>query len=116
MKKPKILSFSEYRIENALYIQKRLYEANNVFNYSFEFQIAKLYVSYLRICGVDKLKFVEDLIYLCHEEYSSYDKNIADNIVDIMDHIMDSEYLFKNYCLYENSKEYKTSSQVKERT
>ena len=97
--KHKILTFSEYRIANALVIQEQLQKSKNPLEFSFIERIIHFYFEYLYICGIDKSKFFADLQYKINDRYVSYDKNIHDNLTDIMDHITDTDYLFKNYKL-----------------
>lgn len=97
--KPEILSFSKYRIVNAMYIQERLSKINNPFHNPITYEISRCYVDYLFICGIDVIELFQQLQYRCNERYNSYDKNIYDNLTDIMDHITDTDYLFKNYRL-----------------
>ncbi len=49
--KSKVMLFSEYRIENALFIQKAIYESKVDF-INRETFILKFYLGYLHICGV----------------------------------------------------------------
>lgn len=98
MKKHNILSFSEYRVKNAIYIQKEISE--NQFYYRgspLEISIANVYAGYLRICGIDIDEKVRDLSYKYSENNLSYDANVHNNFADVMDHIMDNEYLKNKY-------------------
>ena len=97
--KPKILLFSEYRIVNAMYIREQLSKNNNPFHDPITYEIACYYVDYLFICGIDVTEMLRELQFKCNERYVSYNKNIYDNLTDIMDHITDTDYLFKNYKL-----------------
>lgn len=98
MKKNKILSFSEYRIKNALFIQKHLSELKYI-DKPYMLIFASLYFDYLFICGISKKELANELEYLCNSRYKSYDENILNNIVDIMDNITNEAYLNKKYNL-----------------
>jgi len=97
--KTKILSFSQYRIANALFLQKSLIKDINPEKNSIEYQLGFYYVDYLLICGIDVRKLFSDIGYKCNERYYSYNININNNLIDIMDHITDNDYLFKKYNL-----------------
>lgn len=100
IKLPKgVLSFSKYRIANSLFIQNKLATDRNPFNDPYTFRIADYYVDYLLICGIDIRERFRELHFKCNRSYISYDQKIYDNLNDIMDHITDTDYLFKNYNL-----------------
>jgi len=82
------LSYSQYRIQQALYLQqensKRLRTTHNTEQF-----ILSCYITYLSISGIKGLAIKEMECHMdkLNYEYKCYDENIYNNIISIVDNI-----------------------------
>ena len=89
--KSKVMLFSEYRIENALFIQKAIYDSDVDF-INIETFMLKFYLAYLHICGVsidDEIaKKFHDLFKKINPHFTyDYSKEVRMNINQVVDEI-----------------------------
>lgn len=91
MKKP--LKYSEYKIQNGLYLQieyRKYYEIEN----DEQIFCMKMYAQYLSIIGYDNSKIFEYIPMIKKTNYycegspdNPFNKDVANNIVELMDNI-----------------------------
>ena len=83
--------FSEYRIENALFIQKAIYESKVAY-VNRETFILKFYLGYLHICGVsiddETAKKIHELFKKINPHFTyDYSQEVRMNINQVVDEI-----------------------------
>lgn len=88
-----MLNFSQYRKEQALFLQKDMHERFLKWgsdNESRNYKLIQYYCDYLSILGADVslIKSIMDLQWQVNEGFNSYDVEVAKNINNIIDDLV----------------------------